>query len=119
MASYALRPFRSALRTEARRPRPSPVTIRGSAVPGSPSGVAKTILWPRPVSTSQGTPVSVGSKSRVGSGMRIVAMAQGSRVQPRPVDVESQLADGRAAGDRLAGHAPPGASVKEAPSFHI
>ena len=38
-------------------------SMRGSACAGAASGVAKTHAWPASVSTRQGTPASVGSKS--------------------------------------------------------
>src|SRR5580658_2010344 len=112
MASWAARPWRSARRTGASRPSPSPVTILGSATPGSPSGVAKTTRWPASVSTRQGTPVSVGSKSRLGSGVSTVAMAStclgwrrlppGERRRPFLHEVSDALLEVRA--DEAGGH---------------
>src|SRR4051812_3439182 len=70
------------------RPSPVPCSMRGSACAGAPSGVAKMTAWPASVSTRQGTPASVGSKSTRGSGTRIVA---------------KRGLSGRAEGQRLAG----------------
>ncbi len=55
--------------------RPWPVTMRSSASPIWPEGVAKRTSCPAAESTCQLTATSVGSKSQAGIGMSTVAMA--------------------------------------------
>ena len=51
------------------------MSIRSSARPGCPDGVANTTSCPAAVSTCQLTATSVGSKSAAGSGMRTVTIS--------------------------------------------
>src|SRR5437660_778913 len=76
IAEYASRATACALNTGARGPSPAPVSMRGSASPGLPSGLAKAHWCPALRRICQGTPVSVGSKSVSGMGMRILAIGR-------------------------------------------
>lgn len=71
LSSYAATASPLARSTRANGPNPSPLIILGSARASRPRGVAKRTPTPSRARIFQVIPASVGSKSVVGSGIRI------------------------------------------------